>query len=158
MNWFRKPNRNVSENDLIAYHLHELSPGRERAVARALAESAALTAESAALREALHAVQDQPRPLAAADFTRVWEGLRPALRPHRLPVASRPRWPTPALAGTALAGTAAVGVVVFATQHHGAARKAAGPAEASTQASASTENLQQRPEPEQALAAVAGFR
>lgn len=149
MNWLNKGNGNVSESELIAYHLHELSPRRERAVVTALAASAALAADSAAVEAALRAIEDTPQPLEQTAFTRVWEVLQPALRPYSRPSATKPHWLAPLLAGTALAAVAAVSVLVFAPRQHEAARKGGaaaipaemrGPAKASSNAPEHTFN------------------
>ena len=104
MNWFGRGKEEISESELIAYHLHELPPGRERAVARALAASAALAAEAAAIEATLRAVKDTPGSIHQAAFTRTWQALQPALVPYTKAVpAAGTRWRMPALAGTALA-------------------------------------------------------
>lgn len=90
MTWFRKKTDKVSESELIAYHLHELSPRRKRAVARALEASATLAADSAAVEAALRAVKDAPRSVEQAAFTRVWAALQPGLRPYSKPCDAHP--------------------------------------------------------------------
>ena len=114
MKWMRG-SEEVSESDLVAYHLHELPPRPERVVARALAASAALAAQSAGVEAMLRAVKDVPRPVEQAAFTRTWEALRPALTPHAVPVALRPRWRVPVLAA---AGLALVGAGVWLEGRH----------------------------------------
>jgi len=121
MNLFdRNPGRLPDQDDLIAYHLRELSPKQERAVRRALKTNTALAAESIAIAETLLAFpKTEPTlPIDASTLNRHWQALRPSLPLHfPRPSARRNllrRWTIPALAASALAATA----LFFAIHHH----------------------------------------
>jgi hypothetical protein len=109
--------KHFGEKDLIAYHLHELSPRRERALERALQANPALLAESDAYASTLRDFKRGAAPLAvdAAVLARNWSALRPSLAAYRLPVAAPFGWRLPALAGV---GLAAVAATVFVAIHH----------------------------------------
>jgi hypothetical protein len=112
MNPFHEnPGRLPDQDELIAYHLHELSPRQGRALRRALKTNAALALESAAIAETLLAFpKNEPSlPFDAATLEHHWQVLRPSLAVH-VPQPSAPRtlfrkWALPALAGSALAAT-----------------------------------------------------
>ena len=100
----------LNQEDLIAFHLHELSSPQERAVHRVLRTNPALQAESLAIASTLRAFpkHEPALPLDAAALDRNWQTLRNSL-PVYTPVAPRslfPRWLFPSLAASALAATA----------------------------------------------------
>ena len=113
------------ESDLIAFHLNELPAGRMRRLRRALAGSATLAAELAAVGKALDAFKDVPLRVDDGMLDRSWAALRPLMVTHSAaagkaaPVASRrsPLRVRGLLAGGLVAGTAAV--TVFVLLHHG---------------------------------------
>ncbi len=109
MNRFRlKTAEQISEHELIAYHLHELSSGRARLVRRAIEQDAALAAEAAAIERAMNALKSEPMPVGQDVLDRNWAALRPSLRTHAAP-QMRPRsWRGPLVAGGLLAGAAGV--------------------------------------------------
>lgn len=128
MNLFRsRAAQPVTENDLIALHLDELSPARKRAVQKALAQDAALTAESASVAAMLHVFKDIPMKIDDEVVDRNWEALRPSLVAFRKAPAARPGRRAVALAGAA---AGCLGVLAFAVLHHGPT-DAQGPAGAS---------------------------
>jgi opacity protein-like surface antigen len=110
----------IDQDDLIAFHIHELSASQERALHRVLRTSPTLQSESVAIATTLRAFpkQEAALPLDAAALDRHWQTLRSNLTPHiAAPVAPRsffPRWALPALAASVLATTALV-----ITLHHG---------------------------------------
>jgi hypothetical protein len=81
MNPFR---RKIDPDDLIAYHLHELSPRRERSVRQALQVDPSLAAESEAIGQtlALFPAQESSAPLDSAALDSYWLKLRPSLTPY----------------------------------------------------------------------------
>jgi hypothetical protein len=81
MNPFR---RRINPDDLIAYHLHELSPRRERSVRRALQADPSLAAESEAIARtlALFPAQDASASLDSSTLDSYWLKLRPSLTPY----------------------------------------------------------------------------
>lgn len=107
----------IDQDDLIAFHLHELSPPQERALHRVLRTSPTLQSESVAIATTLRAFpkHEASLPLDDAALDRHWLALRPSL-PIHVPPALAPRslfprsvfhrWALPALAGSALATTA----------------------------------------------------
>ena len=115
----------IDQDDLIAFHLHELSPPQERALHRVLHTSPTLQSESVAIANTLRAFPkyEPALPLDAAALDRHWQALRPSLPIHvPPPIAPRSlfprsvfhRWAFPALAGSALATTA-----LLVALHHG---------------------------------------
>lgn len=104
------------DQDLIAYHLHELSPHKGRALEHALETDPLLAAESEAYAATLRAFK--PGSSLAIDeqvLARNWKALRPSLTPYRVrPGASR-WWGLTAwtCAGLALAATS-----FFIAKHH----------------------------------------
>jgi hypothetical protein len=111
----------VSEQDLLAFHLSELPPPRADAVRLALAQDSALAKQSAILAATLAAVtlnaKDANRNPMLLDKTildRNWQAIR-------LQVGSYPsrslRWKIPALGGSILSAAAA-GVALVAYVHH----------------------------------------
>ena len=107
----------IDQDDLIAFHLHELSPSQERALHRVLRTNPTLQSESVAIATTLRAFpkHEAALPLDAAALDRHWHALRHSLHIHvPPPIAPRSlfprsvlhRWALPALAGSALATTA----------------------------------------------------
>jgi hypothetical protein len=115
----QNPDQLPNQNDLIAFHLHELSPLQERALRRALQNNTALAFESVAIAETLNAFpKDEPALLIdAAVLDRNWLVLRPSLALHfpqpSATLFSFRKWAIPSLAASALAATA-----LFLTLHH----------------------------------------
>jgi hypothetical protein len=116
----QNPGRMPDQNDLIAYHLHQLSPHQERALRRSLQSNTVLALESAAIAETLLAFpkNELTLPIDTATLERHWLALRPSLALH-FPQPSAPRtlfrgWALPALAGSALAALA-----LLIALHHG---------------------------------------
>lgn len=110
-----------NDEDLIAYHLHELAPRRARALEHALRTDPLLAAEFEAYAATLRAFKsDTPVAMDEKVLARNWNILRPSLVAHRTRPAVRFRWHLPALAGggLALAGT----VLIVATHHYNASR------------------------------------
>jgi anti-sigma-K factor RskA len=103
------------ENELIAYHLGELSPLRKRAVQAALEKDDVLAAESAEIAETLRAFASGPAPVAdTAMMERTWQAVRPSLailEPQKK--EARWRW----LFGFA-SGVAVCAVVLLMFAHH----------------------------------------
>ncbi|MBW4040292.1 MAG: hypothetical protein HIU91_15825, partial [Acidobacteria bacterium] len=79
-----------NQDDLIAYHLHELPWLRARALRRALHTDPALASESDAIAATLLAFpKDDPAPpLAAEALDKYWLALLPALAAHAPKVAA----------------------------------------------------------------------
>jgi hypothetical protein len=99
MNLFRpfRP-EHITEQDLLALHLNELSPGRARVVRRVIAQDSTLAARSAAVAAVFDAVRQDvtlnAKASAQATWTldqttldRNWQALRPGLRPLARPFA-----------------------------------------------------------------------
>jgi len=109
--------KNFTEDDLIAYHLDELSWLRRRQLRRALEKDAALAAESEAIAETLRAFGGDAAPVVdEALLERNWQRVRPSLEvlspaPHR----TRTLWMVGA--GSAFAGALAVVVVLLTLVH-----------------------------------------
>lgn len=106
------------QNDLIAYHLHELSPRRYRALRRALELNPALAAESEAIAStlrALHTGQQIPT-LDAAILERNWQRLRPSLLVLE-PQSPAHGWRKPFAMGAGLAALAAA-ILFVSWQRH----------------------------------------
>jgi hypothetical protein len=107
----------IDQDDLIAFHLHELSPSQERALHRVLRTNPTLQSESVAIATTLRAFpkQEAALPLDAAAHERRWLALRPSL-PIHVPPTTAPRslfprsllshWALPAFVGSALVATA----------------------------------------------------
>jgi hypothetical protein len=98
----------IDQDDLIAFHLHELSSPQERAVHRVLHTNPSLQAESFAIASTLRAFpkHEPALPLDAAALDRNWQTLRNSLPVH-VPAAVAPRslfarWAIPTFAGSAL--------------------------------------------------------
>jgi hypothetical protein len=115
----------IDQDDLIAFHLHELSPQQELALHRVLESSPSLQAESLAIAATLHAFpKHEPSPTnlnAAAASNRIWQSLRPNLTAY-IPAAATPlaflklpmaRWAIPTAAAAVFASTA-----LILTLHH----------------------------------------
>jgi hypothetical protein len=113
----------IDQDDIIAFHLHELTPPQERAFHRALRTNPALQAESLAVAATLNALpRHEPLPSslnAATTTNRIWNSLRPSLIPY-VPVAATPfaflklpvaRWAIPTLAASTLIAITALLVV-----------------------------------------------
>ena len=102
----------IDQDDLIAFHLHELSPQQERALHRVLRNNPTLQAESVAIAATLHAFpkHEAALPLHAAALDRHWQALRNSLPLHVpiptiAPQSFFTRWAIPAFAASALAAT-----------------------------------------------------
>jgi hypothetical protein len=114
----------IDQDDLIAFHLHELSPQQERALHRVLQSNRRLQSESIAIAATLHAFpkHEPALPLDAAALDRQWQTLRSSLPAH-VPLTAAPRslfrhalftrWALPTFAAAALVGLAA-----FFALHH----------------------------------------
>jgi hypothetical protein len=109
----------IDQDDLIAFHLHDLPSSQERAVHRVLRTNPALQAESLAIASTLRAFpkHEPALPLDPAGLDRHWQTLRNSLPVH-IPPASAPlslfsRWAIPAFAVSALAAAA-----IVLTLHH----------------------------------------
>jgi opacity protein-like surface antigen len=116
----RLPKHPIDQDDLIAFHLRELSPRRERALRRILQTNPALALESAAIAATLLAFpkSEAALPIDAALLDRNWLALRSSLALHvPQPSASRflsRKWALLTLATSAFAATA----LVLALHHH----------------------------------------
>ncbi len=108
----------IDQNDLIAFHLHELSSPQERAVHRVLHTNPALQSESIAIASTLRAFpkHEAPLPLDAAALDRHWQALRPSLTAY-IPPTPTPfalfklpamRWALPTAAAAILATAALI--------------------------------------------------
>jgi opacity protein-like surface antigen len=139
----------IDQDDLIAFHLHELSPQQERALHRVLRTNPTLQSESVAIATTLHAFpkHEPALPLDASALDRHWLALRNSLPLHvPPPIAPRslfPRWAFPALAGAGLAT-----IALLVALHYG---RHTNPINntfiATTQSPASTPNAVQLPAP-----------
>ncbi len=113
-----------NQDDLIAYHLHELPWYRVRALRRALQTDPALASESDAIAATLRAFpKDEPAPPLTADaLDKYWLALLPALVAHAPNVAPpRPllaRSLSPGWSLAALAGIALVASTLFVSLRH----------------------------------------
>ena len=110
------------QNELIAYHLHELAPRRELEIRQMLEADAEATAESDAIAETLREFRGYgAAPVVdAAVVERSWQGIRPSLtylaaRPQKVSWLRSVRWQPPGV-GLGLAGAAA-GVVMVLLPH-----------------------------------------
>jgi hypothetical protein len=109
----------IDQDDLIAFHLHELSSPQQRALHRVLRTNPTLQAESLAIASTLRAFpkHEAALPLDAAALDRHWQVLRESLPLHVPPVIAPrsffPRWIFPTLAASALAAAA-----ILFTLHH----------------------------------------
>jgi len=108
----------IDQDDLIAFHLRELSSSQERAVRRVLYTRPDLQAESIAIASTLRAFpkHEAALPLDAAALDRHWQSLRNSLPTH-IPAPAAPfslfrlqlqRWALPTAAAAILATTALV--------------------------------------------------
>ncbi|HTV09813.1 MAG TPA: hypothetical protein VMD97_12290 [Candidatus Aquilonibacter sp.] len=104
------------DQDLIAYHMHELSPQRKRALEQALEADPALAAESEAYAATLRAFKPgSTLPIDDHVLERNWRTLRASLAPYRIrPSASR-WWGLTALTG---AGLALAATSFFIAKHY----------------------------------------
>ncbi len=102
----------VTESDLIAFHLDELSPRRARAVRRALERSSSLALTSTSVLSTLTALKDTPLPVDRAVLDHNWEVLRSSLITHGRSVDSASRWRWPLFALLLLSGIAAISLFV----------------------------------------------
>lgn len=110
-----------SENELIAYHLHELSPRRARALEEAIQSDPLLAAECAAYAAVLHSFKsDVPLDVDEETMDRNWSRIWSKLPVAPLRPAMLSRWLVPAMAGFAFAATA---FVVFTRNTHGPVHK-----------------------------------
>jgi len=106
-----------TEDDLIAYHLGEMSWLKRRQLKQALEKDASLAAESEAIAETLRAFGAESAPVVDdAMLDRSWQRVRPSLEvlsptPYRM----RTLWMVGA--GGALAGAAVVVVVLLTLVH-----------------------------------------
>jgi len=114
--------KSFDENELIAYHLHELAPRRELEIRQMLEADAVATAESDAIAETLRAFRGYgAAPVVdAAVVERSWQSIRPSLgyltpRPQRVSWLRSLRW-QPLGVGLGLAGAVA-GVVMILVSH-----------------------------------------
>ena len=104
----------IDQDDLIAFHLHELPSPQERAVRRVLHTDPSLQAESLAIASTLRAFpkHEAALPLDPAALDRHWLALRDSLplyvAPAVVPRSFFPRWAFPALAGSVLATAALI--------------------------------------------------
>ncbi|QMV18749.1 hypothetical protein GOB94_08680 [Granulicella sp. 5B5] len=117
LDWFTSDH--FTQDDLIAYHLHDLSPRRARRLRRALASNTALAAESAAILATLEAFpRDEPTPaLDTAGLDRYWAALRPHLAVQVAPPATtlpqlHAGWIRPLLLATGVTAFTSVGIVL----------------------------------------------
>ena len=107
----------IDQDDLIAFHLHELSSPQERAVHRVLHTNPSLQAESFAIASTLRAFpkHEPALPLDAAALDRHWQALRDSLPVH-IPAAAPRRlflpWSIPILA------TSAIAAALFLVSHY----------------------------------------
>jgi anti-sigma factor RsiW len=107
-----------SEEELIAYHLHELSPLRARAVRRALERDPELAVESEAIAETLRVFSShEPVPqIDAAMLERSWQSLRPSLAVLS-PARRSYSWRWAFAAGAGFAAVMAVVAVLFLSHY-----------------------------------------
>ncbi len=108
----------IDQDDLIAFHLHELSSPQERALRRVLHTNPALQSESLAIASTLRAFpkHEPALPLDAAALDRHWQALRPSLIAY-IPPTPAPfaffklpamRWALPTAAAAILTTTALI--------------------------------------------------
>ena len=107
-----------NEEELIAYHLHELSPLRARAVRLALERDPELAAESEEIAKTLRAFSShEPVPqIDAAMLERSWQNLRPSLA-VLTPARRSYSWRWAFAAGAGFAAIIAA-VMVFSMLHY----------------------------------------
>lgn len=113
----------IGQDDLIAFHLHELSLTQEGIVRRALEHNPELQSESVAIASVLGAFpkHEASFPLDAATLEYHWQTLRPSLTAYVLPTAAPfrlsnlQRWALPTFAAAALAASAII-VALYRTQ------------------------------------------
>jgi len=109
--------KTIDENELIAYHLRELSPLRMRAVRAALERDATLAAESEEIAETLRAFGGGPAPVVdEAMLERTWQSMRPSLAVLTPEVKHR-NWRWAWMLGAGLAAAAIVLTVVLPVHH-----------------------------------------
>lgn len=121
----------IDENELIAYHLDELSPLRKRAVRSALERDAALAAESEEIAETLRAFGGGATSVVDdALFERTWQRVRPSLavlEPQAQPRAWRWLW-----ASGAVFAALAIAMVMMSSIHRVPQHVAGSPAQTDT--------------------------
>jgi len=106
--------KTIEENELIAYHLRELSPLRMRAVRAALERDAALAAESEEIAETLRAFSGGPSPVVdEVMLERSWQSVRPSLAVLTPEVKHHHNWRWAWMLGAGLAATAVVLTMVL---------------------------------------------
>lgn len=105
----------ITEGDLIALHLHELSPRREQAVLRAIESSASLAAESDLIVASLSAVKDVSMQIDDTVLDRNWKALSRSLVQYPPPPLRAPRWRLAVFGGALVASAAAL--AFLATTH-----------------------------------------
>lgn len=107
-----------NEEQLIAYHLQELSPLRARAVRRALESDPELAAESEAIAETLRAFSShEPVPqIDEAMLERSWQSIRPSLAVLS-PARRSYSWRWAFAAGAGFAAIVAI-VMVLSLSHY----------------------------------------
>lgn len=111
-----------TNDDLIAYHLHELKPRRARALEQALQTDPALAAEFEAFAVTLREFKaDTPLSMDEDILDRHWSLLRPSLLVHTAGSARRSWWRLSALT---LGGLAFASTIWTVSVHHHAAPRA----------------------------------
>jgi len=124
--------RSFDEIDLVAYHLHELSPEQELAVRNALQLNPALAAQAKAIAATLHMFerQEYPTMIGTEVLDNHWQRLRPSLTPHRTrsPFAA---WGLPIALATAVTALLVV-AFWFASWSSSSMQQAAAPQTASS--------------------------
>jgi hypothetical protein len=106
----------INENELIAYHLDELSPLRKRAVRLALERDAALAVESEEIAETLRAFSGGPAPVVdEALLERSWQRVRPSFAVLSPQVKER-SWRWAWMLGSGLAASAVL-LTMFLPAH-----------------------------------------
>jgi len=135
--------RTFTEDDLIAYHLGELSWWQRRQVRSALEKDAALAAESEAIAETLRAFGADAAPIVDdAMLERSWQRVRPSLE-VLTPERSRMRTLWMMGAGGALAGATAVVVLLLTFGHRVTTQEAANGGQAETVAARAHDFLEE---------------
>ena len=134
----------IDENELIAYHLGELSALRKRAVQAALEKDATLAAESEEIAETLRAFSGGPVPVVdAALVERMWQGVRPSLAVLE-PRKKEARWRWMFGFASGVAACAVVMLLLFVhrvpRQQEAVAQDGAAPAQSETAAAQHNES------------------